>query len=114
MSVLRKRGYRTPNEVFSEHQVSAKKIPLGETCATGTDEFNALDGVFAALLKEASYRHSNTAALTLAIAIINETIADMVHEAPDDGAVYGRRNKTWVEVTRGGALGDAIKALRKH
>jgi hypothetical protein len=94
--------------------VSAKKMPLGGAHAIGTDEFVATDSVFESLMKEAGYRRSNAAALTLAIAIINETIADMVHEAPDDGAAYGRRNKTWVEVTGGGggALGDAVEALK--
>jgi hypothetical protein len=40
----------------------------------------------------------------------------MVHEAPDDGAVYGRKNHAWVEVTggSGGTLGDAIEALKLY
>jgi hypothetical protein len=97
------------------NRVSAKKIPLGESYAAGTDEFNALDSVFACLVKEAGYRSSNVAALAGAINTINQVIADMVHEAPDDGAVYGRKNKTWAEITGGGGggiLGDAIEALK--
>jgi hypothetical protein len=99
------------------NQVSAKKIPLGGSYAAGTDEFNALDSVFAGLVKEAGYRRSSAASLAQAIENIKETIADMVHEAPEDGAVYGRKNKTWIEAGGGGGsggLGDAIEALKLY
>jgi hypothetical protein len=95
-------------------QVSAKNVPLGEEIKIGTDEFNALDSVYAALVKEVGYRRTNIAALAQAIAIINGTIAAMVQVAPDDGGRYGRKNKSWYEIVGGGggALGDAIEAFK--
>jgi hypothetical protein len=95
-------------------QVSAKNVPLGEEIKIGTDEFSALDSVYAALVKEVGYRHTNIAALAQAIAIINETISDMVHEAPDDGPNYGRSRKEWLEIIGGGGgeIGDAIEAFK--
>jgi hypothetical protein len=97
------------------NQVNAKKIPLGEGYTIDTDEFNAQDSIFASLIKEVGYRHSNVAGLIVTINAIIEAIADIVHEAPNDGAIYGRKNKNWVEVTGGGGggdFGDAILALK--
>jgi hypothetical protein len=98
------------------NQVSAKKMPLGGNYEAGTDAFAPTDSVYASLVKEAGYRRSNVDALDRAITAIEEIIADMVHEAPEDGAVYGRKNKTWVEAGGGGSsgLGDAIEALKLY
>jgi hypothetical protein len=95
-------------------QVSAKNAPLGQAISLGTDEFNALDSIYAALVKEVQYRRANVASLAQAITLINETIADMVHEAPDDGPAYARKLRAWSEVIGGGggSLGDAIEAFK--
>jgi hypothetical protein len=89
---------------------------LGGEYTAGTDEFNATDSIFASLVKEIGYRRSSVTALERAVEIITGTIADMTHEAPNDGAVYGRKNKAWIEITggSGGTLGDAIEALKLY
>ena len=74
-------------------QVSGKSAPLGESQTVEADEFSATDSLFTSLMQEADYRRSNVAALDAVNTGILETIADMVHEAPEDGAIYGRKNK---------------------
>jgi hypothetical protein len=98
------------------NQLNAQKIPLGETYTAGTDIFNGMDSLFACLVKEIGYRRSCVATLAAAVSIINTTIADMVHEAPQDGSTYGRKNNGWIALSDssggGGITGDAIKALK--
>jgi hypothetical protein len=48
------------------------------------------------------------------INVISQTLLDLVHEAPDDGRVYGRKNKGWMEVSGGGAsgAGTSVEAFK--
>ncbi|MDR2510100.1 MAG: hypothetical protein LBC77_05605 [Spirochaetaceae bacterium] len=49
-----------------------------------------------------------------AIGIIEQILLDLVHEAPNDGRIYGRKNKGWIEVSSGGGsgAGTAIEAFK--
>jgi hypothetical protein len=49
-----------------------------------------------------------------AITNILEKIAGFIREAPDDGYVYGRKNKRWQEIVlpSDGTIGDTIKAMK--
>jgi hypothetical protein len=99
------------------NQVNGKSVPFGENYNTpGSGEsFLATDSLWAALLKEIVYRRANVTSLSEAIAAIGALIADMVHEAPADGRLYGRKNQRWAEVVlpedRGG---DAIKTFKLY
>ena len=48
------------------------------------------------------------------INIIEQILLDLVHEAPNDGRIYGRKNKGWIEVASGGSAGTgtAIEAFK--
>jgi hypothetical protein len=99
------------------NQVSGKSVPFGENYNTpGSGEsFLATDSLLAALIKEIVYRRANVTSLSEAIASVGTLIADMVHEAPADGRLYGRKNDRWAEVVlpedRGG---DAIKTFKVY
>ncbi|GMO51984.1 MAG: hypothetical protein Pg6C_17150 [Treponemataceae bacterium] len=113
----RQQVIRAANILFGvgNNKVNGTVIPLGQNYQSGNDEFNATDTLYESLVKEIDCRRTAVAALAAAIAVINQTIADMVHEAPDDGAVYGRKNRAWMEVTNGGGggnIGDAVEALK--
>jgi hypothetical protein len=87
------------------NQVNAKKMPLGENVTLNAETLNATLSVLSAIVELAG-----------AIGLIGDTITDMVHEAPDDGAIYGRKGKSWVEVISGGGggFGNAIEALKLY
>lgn len=89
------------------NQVNGKTIPLGQAYKSGDDEFSATDTLYASLVREIEYRRTAVTALAAAITLINGTIADMVHDAPEDGQIYGRRNRQWAAVTGGGGGGEA-------
>ncbi|MDR0567575.1 MAG: hypothetical protein LBG87_00005 [Spirochaetaceae bacterium] len=45
----------------------------------------------------------------------NLSAEDTVHEAPNDGALYGRKNKLWTPVSEvGGSAGIAIETLKVY
>jgi hypothetical protein len=99
------------------NQVNGKSVPFGEKYNTpGSGEsFLATDSLWAALIKEIVYRRAKDAALSEAISAIGESAVDIVHEAPSDGRIYGRKNQRWTEVIspedRGG---DAIKTFKVY
>jgi hypothetical protein len=99
------------------NQVHGKSVPFGENYNTpGSGEsFLATDSLWAALIKEIVYRRANVTSLSEAIAAIGALIADMIHEAPADGRLYGRKNQRWAEVIlpedRGG---DVIKTFKVY
>jgi hypothetical protein len=99
------------------NQVNGKSVPFGENYNTpGSGEaFLATDSLWAALIKEIVYRRVNVTSLSEAIAAIGALIADMIHEAPADGRLYGRKNKRWAEVIlpedQGG---DTIKTFKVY
>jgi hypothetical protein len=55
-------------------QVNAKSVPLGEAITIGTDEFEALDSVYAALVKEVQFRRAKDRELAEAIAALDKAI----------------------------------------
>ncbi|MDR1218657.1 MAG: hypothetical protein LBK73_03495 [Treponema sp.] len=99
------------------NQVNGKSVPFGENYNTaGSGEsFLATDSLWAALIKEIVYRRANVSSLSEAIASVGALIADMIHEAPADGRLYGRKNERWAEVVlpedQGG---DAIKTFKVY
>jgi hypothetical protein len=98
-------------------QVNGKSVPFGENYNTpGSGEsFLATDSLLAALIKEIVYRRANVTSLSESVAAIGTLIADMIHEAPADGRLYGRKNQRWAEVVlpedRGG---DTIKTFKLY
>jgi hypothetical protein len=99
------------------NQVNGKSVPFGENYNTpGTGEtFAATDSLWAALIKEIVYRRANVTSLSEAIAAMGTFIADIVHEAPPDNRLYGRKNTKWAEIVlpedRGG---DTIKTFKLY
>jgi hypothetical protein len=92
------------------NQVNGIKIPLGGDFEVGSDRFEALDSYYDAFIKEVLYRRANHASNVVAIQTINQIIEQMLiaidglmPKAPNDGPVYGGKNKTWVEIEKGGA-----------
>jgi hypothetical protein len=97
------------------NQTNGKAVPFGENYTAGQDTFLATDSLWAALIKEVVYRRANVTSLSEAIAAIGAIISDIVHEAPADGRLYGRKNQRWAEVVlpedRGG---DTIKTFKLY
>jgi hypothetical protein len=99
------------------NQVSGKSVPFGENYNTpGSGEsFLATDSLWAALIKEIVYRRANVTSLSEAIAAIGALISDMIHEAPADGRLYGRKNRQWLEIVLPeDEGGDTIKAFKLY
>jgi hypothetical protein len=98
-------------------QVNGKLIPFGQNYApTGsTESFFAVDSLWTAFVKEIVYRRADVTSLSEAIKAIKDLIADIVHDAPADGWLYGRKNNQWAEIVlpedRGG---DTIRTLKVH
>jgi hypothetical protein len=86
------------------NQVNSKAIPLGEEYQVGTGGLTAGNSLFSALLSIASV-----------IAAIIQSAEDTVHEAPNDGTLYGRKNKLWAPVSEaGGSAGIAIETPKVY
>jgi hypothetical protein len=99
---------------IGNNKVNGTTIPLGQNYQNGNDVFSATDTLYASLVKEIEYRRSAVAALIAAITLINETIADMVHEAPMDDQHYDRLNGQWAAASGGGGghAGDYHELLK--
>lgn len=97
------------------NQVSGKSVPFGENYTGNNESFLAADSLWAALVKEIIYRRANVSSLSEAITAIGALIADMVHEAPADGRLYGRKNQQWSEIVLPeDEGGDTIKTFKLY
>jgi hypothetical protein len=108
---------RGPNIDFGtgSGQVNGKLVPFGQNYTAGNDAFLATDSLWDAIVKEIIYRRANVTSLSEAIGAIGALIADMVHDAPTDGRLYGRKNQQWAEVVLPEDLGgDTIKTLKVY
>ncbi|GHV79807.1 hypothetical protein AGMMS49944_15980 [Spirochaetia bacterium] len=96
-------------------QVNGKGVPFGQNYNAGDDSFLATDSLYAALVKEIVYRRANVTSLSEAIATIGALISDIVHDAPADGRLYGRKNQQWSEVVLPEDTGgDSIKTFKLY
>jgi hypothetical protein len=97
------------------NQVNGKFVPFGENYTAGGDTFSATDSLRAALIKEVVYRRTNVTSLSVAIEAIGSLISDIIHEAPVDGRLYGRKNKQWAEmVLPEDEVGSAVKNFKLY